>query len=129
MAIRKYLIKMNHVEAVYKIVNDTDVAADITLALLTDLKKANETVASPKVAIRAMEWSVKDSTGELKITRNSVITQRVFSTGDNSNEYGADREQETFDIVVNMTGGTATLHLIKEAGYKPNFQPEQHGLE
>lgn len=129
MAIKKYLIKMDHQQAVWKIVNDTDTAANMTIALLTDMLKANETVDSPSVSIRAMEWSTKDSVGEVKITRNAVLTQRVFATGFFENAYGADKEQEAFDIVVNMTGGTVVLHLLKSNGYKANFQPEQHGGE
>lgn len=129
MAIRKQLIKMNHVEAVYKIINDIDTVGTITVGLATDLKRADETLTGngiiPKVAIRCMEWSVEDGVGQITISRNGVVTQRMHSSTSIIQPYGADRDGEQHDIVVSMTGGTLIMHLIKEQGYTPDFRPEQ----
>ena len=129
MAIRKQLIKMNHVEAVFKVINDADISGSVTIGLTTDLLRSDETLTGgsmiPKVAIRCMEWSVEDGVGQITISRNGVVTQRMHSSTSIIQPYGADREGEQYDIVVTMTGGTLIMHLIKEQGYSANFRPEQ----
>jgi hypothetical protein len=128
MAARKTLVKMNHIEALYKFVNDVDSPASLTIDIDVDLLKSNETLSgSPvKVAISNIDSSIA-ITKEVNIVRNSVVIMNLF---ENTNMmpflYGADKENETHDITVNFTGkGTVYMRLIKEDGFKPNFRPEQ----
>lgn len=132
MAIRKYIVKMNHVEALIKIVNDAEPSDTVTIDLDVDLLKDNEYIEvgkTPKVTISALEWSTHTTTGLTTITRNAKVIQRLYATGGLTNAYGADHEELTSDIVVAMTGGTLYLRLLKLDAYRPDFQPEQHGGE
>lgn len=127
MAIRKVIIKNNHMEAVVKIVNDADASNSVTIALATDLLKSNESLTGQAldVAIRNIEWTLADGTGVATIVRNGVTIQRLHSTNVLQQSYGADHEQSSHNIVVNMTGGTIIMHLLKSQGYAGNFKPEQ----
>ena len=128
MAMRKYLVKLNHKEAVYKIVNPDNLSASLTISLATDLLKSNEDiVGTPKVAIRTMEWSVEDAVGAILISRNGQVTQRLHSSTSITQSLGADHEFDTSDISVAMTGGTLIIHLLKTEGYVPKFRPEEVG--
>lgn len=132
MAIRKYLIKNNHVEAVYKIVNDADIADSVTIDLDVDLLKSNEDLVAgkvPLVGISSLEWSVEDQAGEIFIKRNGVTIQRLHSSTNITNVFGADYENGTHDIVIEMSGGTLFMRLLKKEGYISKFKPEEHGGE
>lgn len=132
MAIRKYVVKLNHIESLVKIVNDADAEASVTIDLDVDLLKDNEHLVvgdTPEVGISALEWSVKDATGTIKITRNGVRTHTLFASRNLTNAYGADHDNATSDIVVAMTAGTLYIRLLKLRGFRPDFQPEQHGGE
>jgi hypothetical protein len=132
MAIKKNLVKLNHIDSVVKILNDVETADTVTVTLQTDLLKSNETLTvgkSPKVAISSIEWSVNTSTGYIVIVRNGKVIQRLYGTGEMTNAFSADHEEEDSDIQVTMTGGTAYIRLLKVQGYTPTFQPEQHGGE
>jgi hypothetical protein len=138
MAIRKQIVKMNHVEAVVKVVND-GVTASTTIDLDVDLLKSNEFKTpgkTQKVAIAALEWSVaqnnepiESTSGNIQITRNSVLTHNLYATRDITMSYGADHEQSASDITVTMTAGTLYMRLLKVDGYTPDFRPEQFGGE
>ena len=131
MAIRKHINKLNHVNGVVKVVNDG--ASDtVTITREVDLLKSNETLDTNyvrQVAIREIEWSCQDATGEITIARNGVVTHKLYSTGRMIQDYGADVDGKDYDITVTMTSGTLLIHVIKEQGYLPNFQPEIHGGE
>ena len=131
MAIRKQIVKMNHVEALVKVIND-GASASVTLDLDVDLLKSNEFKTpgkTQKVAIAALEWSIATDTGNIQITRNSVLTHNLFANRDITMSYGADHEQSASDIVVTMTAGTLYIRLLKVDGYTPEFRPEQFGGE
>lgn len=129
MAIRKYIIKNTHLECVVKIVNDVETAAQATIALATDILKSNESLtgAPLDVSIRNIEWSLHPTTGLATLTRNSKVTHRLYNTHSFENPISSDHEESASDIVVDMTGGTMVLHLIKKSGYagvptEPQFQ-------
>lgn len=130
MAARKVLIKLNHIEAIYKFVNDVDGVASLTVDLDVDLLKSNEQLNGEvvKVAISATEAAIATNK-EVTIVRNGVTIQTLF---ENTNmftlPYGADHEEETSNITVNFTGkGTIYMRLLKHAGFRPVFRPEQNG--
>lgn len=130
MAIRKHIVKMNHIESLIKVVNDVDAEGTVTIDLDADLLKDNEHLVSgttPRVAISAMEWSVKDSTGIIKIVRNGINTHTLFATRNITNAYGADHDGADSNIVITMTAGTLYIRLLKISGFRPDFQPEQNG--
>ncbi len=130
MAARKALLKLNHIEAVYKFVNDVDGAASLTVDLDVDLLKSNEQLNGEvvKVAIGAIEAEIATNK-EVTVTRNGVVIMNMFeNTNTIQLPYGADRENSTFDITVNFTGkGTIYMRLLKAAGFRPVFRPEQNG--
>ncbi len=130
MAARKTLLKLNHIEAVYKFVNDVDGAASLTVDLDVDLLKANEQLSGEtvRVAIGAIEAEIATAK-EVNVTRNGLVIMNMFeNTNTIQLPYGADRENETFDMTVNFTGkGTIYMRLLKEAGFRPVFRPEQNG--
>lgn len=132
MAIRKYIVKMNHVEALVKVVNTSESELSTTIGLTSDLLKGNEFLTpgkTPKVAIGTLEWSVKDSSGKIRIVRNGVEIHHLHASRNITNSFGADHEQSGSNIVVNMTAGTLYIRLLKVDGYTPEFRPEQFGGE
>lgn len=126
MAVTKYIVKQNHIEAIVKVVADTAGSATITLA--TDLKKSNEELfgGAPQVNISAMEVSVQTGT-EMNITRGGTLILNYFENSDGFEmPWTADPQNNTSDIVVTFTGkGTAYIRLLKMKGYRPLFRPEQ----
>lgn len=128
MAVNRYLMKMNHMEAVFRITNTTSGPASSTIVLATDLLKSNETLSGEAlvVAISCMEMSV-EVTGEINIVRNTKVLYNFF---ENTDEFEmaltSDKEEGASDIVINFTKkGTFIIRLLKEQGYKPKFRPEQ----
>lgn len=128
MAITKTVLKMNHIEALVKVVNDAAASGSATIDLDVDLLKANEelTGETPTVNLGAIECSVAVG-AETTITRNSVLINNMFeNTQAFELPWGADSQQNTSDIVVAFTGkGTVYLRLLKLRGYRPLFRPEQ----
>lgn len=131
MAIHKYIVKLNHQEAVIKIVNDAAAPASYTITLNSDLLKSNETLSgeTPTVNISHTEAGIEDL-GVVSIVRNGVTVANLFeNTVGYALPWAADSEQNTHDIQVNFTlRGTIYIRLLKLHGYKPNFRPEQ-GIE
>lgn len=128
MAAYKQIVKLNHIEALVKCVNDVDGVASLTITLNTDLLKSNEELNGEivRVGISSIDSSIATAK-EVTIVRNSVVILNLF---ENSNlmpfAYGADRQNETHNIVVNFTGkGTVYLRLLKESGFRPLKRPEQ----
>lgn len=128
MAINKYIVKLNHNEAVVKIVNDAAAPASATISLTTDLLKSNETLSgdAPKVNISHTEAGIEDL-GIITIVRNGVTIANLFeNTVGYSVPWAADSQENASNIVVNFTlRGTIYIRLLKLQGYKPNFRPEQ----
>lgn len=125
MAISKTVIKLNHIEAVVKIVNDTAVDATIAIDLDVDLLKPNEVIeGTVKVAISQMEFSVAEA-AFITITRNAVPVYVLSSTEAFDLSYGADHTEEQSDILVTMGKGTLLIRLLKADGFEPKFRPEQ----
>jgi len=128
MAITKTVLKQNHIEALVKVVNDANESATTTFELAVDLLKSNEELsgAVPTVNIGSVECSISVGT-EANITRNSVVILNLFENTDRFDlPFGADSQNNTSDIVVNFTGkGTVYIRLLKLAGYRPLFRPEQ----
>ena len=128
MAISKTIIKMNHIEAIVKVVNDVASPGSVTFVLATDLLKSNEQLngRTPIVNIGQVEASLAD-TGESSIVRGGVVINNVFeNTLGFEMNWGADTQKNTSDIVVNMsTKGTMYIRLLKVDGYMPLFRPEQ----
>lgn len=128
MAITKTVLKQNHIEALVKVVNDTNDSATTTFVLATDLLKSNEELsgAAPTVNIGSVECSISVG-AEANVTRNSVVILNLFENTDRFElPFGADSQNNTSDIVVNFTGkGTVYIRLLKLAGYRPLFRPEQ----
>lgn len=119
MAIRKYLLKNTFMDTVIRIVNDADATANITIDLSTDILKSNEvlTGATLDVSIRNIDWSLTSGTGVATITRNSKVIYRLANSHTFDNADTSDHEESASNIVIDMTGGTVILHLIKKAGY------------
>ena len=128
MAITKTVLKQNHIEALVKVVNDANESATITFELAVDLLKSNEELsgADPTVNIGSVECSVSVG-AEANVTRDSVVILNLFENTDRFElPFGADSQNNTSDIVVNFTGkGTVYIRLLKLAGYRPLFRPEQ----
>jgi hypothetical protein len=128
MAITKTVLKQNHIEALVKVVNDVSDAASATFTLATDLLKSNEelTGVSPVVNISSIECTISVGS-EASITRNSVVILNMFENTDRFEmAFGADSQNNTSNITVNFTGkGTVYIRLLKLAGYRPLFRPEQ----
>lgn len=126
MAVTKFVVKQNHIEAIVKIV--ADAAGSATIALATDLLRTNEELfgGAPTVNLGAMEVSVQTGT-EMTITRGGTLILNYFENSDGFEmPWTADPQNNTSDIVVAFTGkGTAYLRLLKLNGYRPKFRPEQ----
>lgn len=130
MAIAKYVVKQNHLEAIVKVVNDVAQSASITVTLATDLLKSNENlVGTPQVNLGSMESAIQVGT-EANITRNGQVIVNFFENTEQFEfGFGADPQNNTSDIVVNFTGkGTIYMRLLKVKGYQSKFRPEQ-GIE
>ena len=126
MAIRKTILKNTHLDAVVKIVNDQATNDTVTIDLDVDLLKSNESLSGKPldVAIRNVEWSLQSGTGLATITRNSKVIQRLHNSHSFEQGITSDHEESSSDIVVNMTGGTIIMHLLKTSGYLGNYQSE-----
>lgn len=128
MAISKTVIKLTHIEAVVKIVNDVAGAASATISLSTDLLKSNEelTGETPVVNLGTVDVGLSNGT-EATITRGGTLISNMYeNTLGYLMEFGADPTQNTSDVVVNFTGkGTMFVRLFKIKGYRPLFRPEQ----
>ena len=128
MAARKVILKLNHIEALVKCVNDVDGAASLTIGLSTDLLRSDETLSGDpvKVNLSNIDCTCADLK-EINIVRNSKLIVNLFeNTTTLPYTYGADSEESTSDVVVNFTGkGTVYLRFLKQSGYKPNYRPEQ----
>lgn len=126
MAITKTVLKQNHIEAIVKVV--ADAAGTSTIVLASDLLKSNEELsgATPVVNIGAIEHSCANG-GVTTITRGGVLINNMFeNTVGFELPWGADSQNNTSDIVVTFTAaGTVYLRLLKLAGYRPLFRPEQ----
>lgn len=126
MAVTKYIVKQNHIEAIVKIV--ADAAGSATIDLDVDLLKSNEELfgGTPQVNIGAMEVSVQTGT-EMNITRGGTLILNYFENSDGFEmPWTADPQNNTSDIVVTFTGkGTLYIRLLKLKGYRPLFRPEQ----
>mgnify|MGYP001282562607 CR=1 FL=1 len=126
MAVTKYIVKQNHIEAIVKIV--ADAAGSATISLATDLLKSNEELfgGAPRVNIGAMEVPVQTGT-EMNITRGGTLILNYFENSDGFEmPWTADPQNNTADIVVTFTGkGTLYIRLLKLKGYRPLFRPEQ----
>lgn len=126
MAVTKYIVKQNHIEAIVKVV--ADAAGSATIDLDVDLLKTNEELfgGAPQVNIGAMEVSVQTGT-EMNITRGGTLILNYFENSDGFEmPWTADPQNNTADIVVTFTGkGTLYIRLLKLKGYRPLFRPEQ----
>lgn len=129
MAITKTVLKQNHIEVLVKVVNDAAASATTTFVLATDFLKTNEELAPgtvPIVNIGSVECSIAVG-AEATITRNAAVIMNMFENTDKFElPFGADSQNNTADIVVGFTGkGTIYIRLLKLAGYRPLFRPEQ----
>lgn len=128
MAITKSIVKMNHIEALVKVVNDTDNPASLTIDLSVDLLKSNEELSGQPIVVNlaAIESTIQVS-GEINITRNNITTCNLFeNTPGIEFPWGADTSNNTSDIVVNFTKkGTIYIRMLKVSGFRPLFRPEQ----
>ena len=126
MAVTKFVVKQNHMEAIVKVV--ADAAGSATISLATDLLRTNEELfgGAPIVNLGAMEVSVQTGT-EMTITRGGTLILNYFENSDGFEmPWTADPQNNTSDIVVTFTGkGTLYLRLLKLNGYRPKFRPEQ----
>lgn len=131
MAITKTILKLTHIEAVVKIVNDAASTASVTIDLDVDLLKSNEVLSGETVTVNLGTVDVGlANSAEATITRNSVLISNMFeNTVGYMMEFGADPTENTSDIVVQLTGkGTMFVCMLKLKGFKPKFRPEQ-GVE
>lgn len=115
MASNKTIIKNGISEAVVRLVNDSATAATFTITpseLLRSSQVANGTLA---VGISDITYS---TSGSISISRNSTL-QYYFAAnaGDYTNAYGPDNTNNTSDISVTISSGTATIRLLKSSGY------------
>lgn len=128
MAIAKTIIKLNHIEALVKITNDTAGVASATIDLNVDLLKANEELNGAPVLVNlgATETSVPVG-AEINIVRGAAFICNFFENNDGFElPWGADTQANDTDITVNFTNkGTIYLRLLKVSGFRPKFRPEQ----
>ena len=126
MAVTKTIVKLNHLEALVKVVATTPGTETITLA--GDLLKSNEELSGDTIRVNygASEVTVQVGT-ELNITRNGVVICNYFENAEGFEmPWSADPQENTGDIVVTFTGkGTIYMRLLKLYGYRPKFRPEQ----
>lgn len=126
MAISKTIVKMNHIEALVKVV--ADAAGSVTIDLDVDLLKSNEVLngETPIVNIGAIEHATANG-GVTTITRNGTLVMNMFeNTVGFELPWGADTQLNTNDIVVALSAaGTVYIRLLKVKGYAPTFRPEQ----
>ncbi len=127
MAIRKTLIKQNHIESLWKVVNDVASPATVTISLTTDLLRSDENLVDTQIVnLGAMETAIQVGT-EANIVRNGVVIVNFFENTEQFElPWGADTENNTSDLVVNFTGkGTIYMRLLKVKGYQAKYRPEQ----
>jgi hypothetical protein len=88
-----------------------------TIALV-DLATANQTPSSPKVNIRAIQWSVPGTT-PATITRNSAVLWNLAGVYDLQMNGYNDNRQNGSSIVVTTpsTGGTVIIEFMKISGW------------
>jgi hypothetical protein len=127
MSISKTVIKLNHIEAIVKVVCNVISGGTQTITLNSDILKSNEDlVGSPVVNLGSIECSIQVGS-EANITRNNQVIMTMFeNTKQFDLPWTADTQNNTSDIVVNFTGkGTVYIRLLKLKGYLPKFRPEQ----
>lgn len=115
MAATLTILKLTNISAVCSI-SGTGAA---TIALATDLLKAGETAATPKVDIKAIWGACVSGTGNT-IVRNSHTLWDLTNIPFHFQFDGwNDNRDRTSDIVVTLgaSGGTIILELIKKDGY------------
>ena len=128
MAIVKTIIKMNHIEALVKVTNDTAVAGSATIDLNVDLLKSNEELSGAPVLVNLGATEVAVPVGaEINITRGAAYIHNYFENAEGYEmPWGADTQANDTDITVNFTGkGTIYMRLLKISGFRPKFRPEQ----
>lgn len=128
MAITKTIIKMNHIEALVKVINEDAAEASTTISLNGDLLKSNEELTGEPIIVHLS--AITSSLGnevEVNIKRNNTIIASIFENdADHLMEYGADPTHPSSNVVVEFTGkGTVFIRLLKVRGYRPLFRPEQ----
>lgn len=115
MASSKVLIKNAPVEAVYKFVNDSGTPTSFTVTM-AELATASQTiVGTPKASISCLSFC---TTASIKISRNGVL--QFYLTGDSElpMAYGADTENSSETITVEIASGTLVMRLLKGEQYK-----------
>jgi hypothetical protein len=126
--VTKTILKLTHIDAVVKVVNNTGSSASVTISLATDLLRSDETLSgSLDVRLSTVEYGIGSGGGS--IVRNAVDVLELPATnhGMFTYELGNDPTQKDQDIVVTIGQGTCFIRLLKVSGYSPNFKPEQNG--
>ncbi|HET8686157.1 MAG TPA: hypothetical protein VFM18_05760 [Methanosarcina sp.] len=117
MASSKTLIKNGITDVVYRFVNDSATNQTFTIALATDIARADQTiVGTPTVGISCLSFC---TTAAIKITRNSNLQYYLVNTGEIQNAYATDNQDNTSDIVIDIASGTLEIRLLKGTQYQP----------
>jgi hypothetical protein len=128
MAITKTILKLTHIDAVVKIVNDSSTPASVTIAVATDLKRADETqTGTIDVRLSTVEYGLGTGGGKIMRSTADVLEMPASNHGMFTYELGNDPTQSNQDLVVTIGQGTVFIRLLKVAGYVPTFKPEQNG--
>lgn len=127
MAINKYVIKKNHLESVIRFENAGTVSSYLIKASSILLKRNENLLSDPIIYIGNIEWSTMDSEGYAEISRDNVVTHKMFGSGEFEMAYGADTDHSDADILIRLNKGTVVIRFLKVSGYVPKFTPEQNG--
>ena len=123
MPARYTILKKTRTQVNVKVVGQGSVTIPFT-----DMKLADETLATPAVSIVAANWSVHQDLGVVVISRGSNITQYLYSSDDwrLAQENGvSDTEYTTDALTIDIQGsnGTVFVMLHKLSGFvEPNTQ-------
>lgn len=115
MASSKVLIKNGVTEVVYRFVNDSATNVQFTVSL-AELARSDQTISGTATAgISSLTYC---TSAAIKVSRNS-IPQYYFAanSGEHTNAYGTDYENQTHPIVVDIASGVLTLRILKGSAY------------
>jgi hypothetical protein len=128
-----YTITNTNSEAIIKIVADASNTASTLTIPLTGLALSSETIVSPVVSIKSLEWSL---TGQLGVYRGTTVAETTLTHSlagnghmNQTTGWRADNQFSTQDIkIVFSASSYGTLYItLGKSGFKTTFNSEQTG--
>jgi len=127
MAVTVDVLKLTQVQGVVA-VRGTDATGVIALA--TTLKKSTETVSSPNVNIKGLQWALSASC-RAYLQRNTKILYEMVGAGNIDFYSWSDVDENDQDIsivIAGGNGGTVIVECAKVLGYGPQQHQNQGDL-